>query len=84
MDSPRYCRRYHPRQQQLETERAVYESLWQEIADFMLPRAGVFTTKGTPQLRPQVFDSTAVLALDRSLRGFREHAGRRARRPGTC
>lgn len=58
------------RQQQLESERTVYESLWQEIADFMLPRAGVFTYKGTPQLRPQVFDSTAVLALDRFSAAF--------------
>jgi hypothetical protein len=58
------------RQQQLENERAIYESLWQEIADLMLPRAGVFTYKGTPQLRPQVFDSTAVLALDRFAAAF--------------
>lgn len=58
------------RQQQLETERAIYETLWQEIADLMLPRAGVFTYKGTPQLRPQVFDSTAVLALDRFSAAF--------------
>jgi hypothetical protein len=58
------------RQQQLEADRAIYESLWQEIADLMLPRAGVFTQKGTPQLRPQVFDSTAVLALDRFSAAF--------------
>jgi hypothetical protein len=58
------------RQQHLETERAIYESLWQEIADLMVPRAGVFTHKGTPQLRPQVFDSTAVLALDRFSAAF--------------
>jgi hypothetical protein len=58
------------RQQQMEADRAIYESLWQEIADFMLPRSAVFTYKGTPQLRPMVFDSTAILALDRFSAAF--------------
>jgi hypothetical protein len=58
------------RQGQMENDRANYESLWQEIADFMLPRAAVFTYKGTPLLRNNIYDSTAVLALDRFSAAF--------------
>jgi hypothetical protein len=70
MDSRDIAGEIMRRQQQMEADRANYESLWQEIADLMLPRAGVFTQKGTPNLRPQVFDSTAVLALDRFSAAF--------------
>lgn len=58
------------RQQAMENDRATYESIWQDIANIMLPRAAVFTYKGTPLLRNNIYDSTAVLALDRFSAAF--------------
>lgn len=53
---------------QMESERANWESLWERISEYVLPRAQQFTSRNITQgeLRGEkVFDATPGLALDR-------------------
>lgn len=57
------------RQQQLENDRATWDSHWQEVAERVLPRQDDFNRKRTVEgekRTEKVFDSTAILALDRA------------------
>ena len=55
------------RQQKLETDRAVFESHWREIAERILPRADYFRVSRQPgdKHTERIFDATANLALER-------------------
>lgn len=55
------------RQEQLFSERAVFEQHWREIAERILPRANHFRTNRQPgdKRTEWVFDATAGLALER-------------------
>ena len=55
------------RRDRLRSERGVWDSHWQEIADRILPRQGSFTTRPTPgeKRTREIFDATAALALER-------------------
>ena len=50
----------------LRTNRSTWESHWQEIADFMLPRKADITTQRTrgDKRMEQIFDGTAIHALE--------------------
>ena len=52
------------RQEALEGERVVWESHWQEIAEYMVPRRAEITTKSFKgsKRRKDIFDSTAIRA----------------------
>lgn len=57
------------KQSQLETDRAVFESHWREVAERVLPRQNEFqqSYQSEGQKRTEkIFDSTALLALDRA------------------
>ena len=60
------------RHAQLETERASWESYWQEIADYVTPRNAGFNARHSPGARrtERIFDSTAPLASDRFAAAF--------------
>jgi orotate phosphoribosyltransferase-like protein len=55
-------------QQQLESDRATWESHWREIAERILPRQDDFQTKrvGGEKHTEKIFDATAPLALERA------------------
>lgn len=57
------------RQEQLENDRSTFDSHWQEVAERVLPRQDDFrksrTVEGEKRTE-KVFDSTAILALDRA------------------
>lgn len=55
------------RQQKLETDRAVFEQHWREIAERILPRADYFRVNRQPgdKHTEKIFDATANLALER-------------------
>jgi hypothetical protein len=55
------------RQSQMEGDRSVWEGHWTEVAERVLPRQGDFNTKrtGGEKLNEKIFDSTAVVALER-------------------
>lgn len=52
------------RQKEFEGERTTWDSHWQEVADYMVPRRAEFTTRPTRggKRRGQLYDSTAVRA----------------------
>lgn len=52
------------RQSEAESARSNFDSLWQDIADFVVPQSAAFTAKQTPGERrgERVFDSTAIMA----------------------
>lgn len=52
------------RQAEAEQARSNFDSLWQDIADFVVPQSAAFTSKQTPGTRrgERVFDSTAIMA----------------------
>ena len=56
------------KQGQLESNRAVFESHWTEIAERCLPRQDDFQSQRTEGAKrtEKIFDATAVLALDRA------------------
>lgn len=57
------------RQEMLENDRATWDSHWQEVAERVLPRQDDFNRKRTVEgekRTEKVFDSTAILALDRA------------------
>lgn len=57
------------RHSELAAQRSTFDSHWQEIAERVLPRQRDFTTQRTVEgekLTEKIFDSTAVLALDRA------------------
>lgn len=58
------------RQSQLENARSTFDSHWKEIAERVLPRQNDFNTGGNvtegEKRTEKVFDSTAILALDRA------------------
>lgn len=56
------------RQSALETARATFESHWTEVAERCLPRQAEFNGQRTDgdKRSDKIFDSTAVLALDRA------------------
>ena len=51
----------------LEARRSNWDSTWDEVADFVLPRYGDFTTTRSPgeNRHDRIYDSTAPLALER-------------------
>lgn len=55
------------RQSKLEADRSVWEGHWTEVAERVLPRQRDFNSKrtGGEKLNEKIFDSTAVLALER-------------------
>lgn len=55
------------RQDALASERANFDTLWQEAAEYVLPRQAVFTRQRSPgeEQGEQVFDDTAPFALER-------------------
>lgn len=55
------------RQAQLESDRAIFEEHWREVAERVFPRSNHFNVTRSPgeRLDEKVFDSTAVLALER-------------------
>lgn len=57
-------RQLQERFQQLEARRQVWESHWQELADFIMPRKNEITQKLTPgsKRRPLLLDSTAMIS----------------------
>ena len=52
--------------QQLQSQRSNWESHWQELADFMLPRKADITKKRTPgdKRTERIFDGTAIHAVE--------------------
>lgn len=56
------------RQSELENERSNWDSHWTEVAERILPRSNNFNqkTSGGEKRTEKIFDSTAVLALDRA------------------
>lgn len=52
------------RQSALESQRANFDSLWQEIAEYVVPQSASFTSLQTPGTKrmDRVFDSTAIMA----------------------
>lgn len=52
------------RQSALEGQRANFDSLWQEIAEYVVPQSASFTAQKTPGTKrtERVFDSTAIMA----------------------
>jgi len=72
MDSREIAADLLRRHGQLETERANWESYWQEIADVVTPRNSTFTNRRASGARrtEQIFDSTAPLASDRFAAAF--------------
>lgn len=54
----------HALQAELETDRANFDSRWQEIADYIVPASASFTTKSAPGTKrgDRVFDSTGIVA----------------------
>ena len=52
--------------QQLRTQRSTWESHWQEIADYMLPRKADITQQRTrgDKRTELIFDGTAIHALE--------------------
>lgn len=52
------------RQAALEGQRANFDSLWQEIAEYVVPQSAAFTVQTTPGTKrmDRVFDSTAIMA----------------------
>ena len=55
------------RQENISSERAIFDSHWREIAERILPRGDHFKVNRNPgdKHTERVFDSTAALALDR-------------------
>lgn len=57
------------RQSQMESDRAIWEQHWREIAERVLPRQNDFITARQPEgakRTDKIFDATACLALERS------------------
>jgi hypothetical protein len=64
-----FAREKLQRQQQLENDRAIWDSHWREVAERVLPRQDDFqrvrAVEGEKRME-KVFDSTAIVAADRS------------------
>lgn len=62
IDAARICARYA----RLKADRAQFESVWQEVGDYIRPLRADFVTKRAPGEKRygKVFDSTALLAAD--------------------
>ena len=57
------------KQSQMESDRSIFESHWKEVAELVLPRQDDFQSPNRPEgekRTEKIFDSTAVLALDRA------------------
>lgn len=51
-------------QDKLRADRSVFESHWQECLDYIVPRKGTITTKGTPGEKRgnELFDTTSIMS----------------------
>lgn len=61
------------RQGSMELERSVFESLWQDVAEYLLPRQADFLGMNTMQgarRTNRIYDETAMLALDDGISVF--------------
>ncbi len=67
MDIPDSTAAIFKRFDQLQKDRGVWESHWEEIAERVLPRSAEFTGERTPgdKRTQKLYDATAVLALER-------------------
>jgi hypothetical protein len=54
------------KQEQLKTLRGVWETHWQEIADFVIPRKNQFTRKNVPGEKKgiELYDNTGMVSLE--------------------
>jgi hypothetical protein len=65
MDAPILVRELGKRFESLKTKRATWDTFWQDVANFVMPRKADITTKRTkPDTGqfPQLFDGTAIRA----------------------